>query len=238
MLFLLTGECQIGKTRWLEALVRRLADEGIASYGVIAPGIWVPSDSPEANGQGLEKLGIDNVLLPEGERIPFAKRRDLAMRDGVFQAHSQSEEIGLGWHIFDDAIDEVNRHFDVLARMAGTDCAPGACPMVESANAQANHGLRDGGDAVEGGRAPCVSPSLLVVDELGRLELAQGTGLTSAVRLLDQGPSAAFPHALAVVRGALLPLAEDRFADAWPQVSAIGPNRDAEEKVLAAFGRK
>ena len=238
MLFLLTGECQTGKTRWLEALVGRLAEEGVESYGVIAPGVWVSSSSANANEQGFEKLGIDNVLLPEGERIPFAKRRDLAIRDGLFQGDSQSEQLALGWHIFDDAIDEVNRHFDVLARMAGTDYAPGACPMVESANAQANHGLRDGGDAVEGGRAPCVSPSLLVVDELGRLELAQGTGLTSAVRLLDQGPSAAFPHALAVVRGALLPLAEDRFADAWPQILTIGPSRDVEEKVLEAFGRK
>lgn len=202
MLFLLTGECQIGKTRWLEALVGRLANGGVASYGVIAPGDWVPSESPAANDQGFEKLGIDNVLLPEGRLVPFARRRDLAIRDGVFWKDSQSEQLALGWHIFDEAIVEVNAHFDAI------ECAA----LLPQA------------------------PSLLVVDELGRLELMQGAGLTSAVRLLDEGPSPAFPHALVVVRESLLPLAEDRFAASWPAMLAIGPTEDAEKEVLSAFG--
>lgn len=206
MLFLLTGECQIGKTRWLEALVGRLADEGVESYGVIAPGIWVSSSSANANEQGFEKLGIDNVLLPEGERIPFAKRRDLAIRDGLFQGDSQSEQLALGWHIFDEAIDRVNAHFDALAEQPARECAKG--------------------------------PSLLVVDELGRLELMRGIGLTGAVRILDEGPSEEFPHAIVVVREALLQLAEERFAPSWPEMKAIGPSREAEEEVIAAFNRQ
>lgn len=203
MLFLLTGKCQIGKTRWLEALVGRLAEEGVESYGVIAPGIWVPSDSEGANDQGLEKLGIDNVLLPAGERIPFAKRRDLAIRDGLFQEDSQSEQLALVWHISDESIDRVNEHFDALTRSATKSHAE--------------------------------APSLLVVDELGRLELMQGTGLTSAVRLLDEGPSKEFPHAIVVVRDALLQLAEERFALSWPEMKAISPTREAQEEVLVAF---
>lgn len=41
MLFVLTGDVQIGKTRWLERLVSDLEERRVISYGVIAPGIWV-----------------------------------------------------------------------------------------------------------------------------------------------------------------------------------------------------
>lgn len=78
MLFLLTGEVQIGKTRWLESLVTELGAFGVPCAGVLAPGQWVPSMGPRADANGFEKLGIDNVLLPGGERIPFARRGDLA----------------------------------------------------------------------------------------------------------------------------------------------------------------
>ena len=64
MLFLLTGEVQIGKTRWLESLVTELADRGVPCAGVLAPGRWVPSEGEHADENGYEKLGIDNVLLP------------------------------------------------------------------------------------------------------------------------------------------------------------------------------
>lgn len=75
MLFILTGDIQIGKTRWLKSTCRKLAADGIPCAGVVAPGVWVPSEHGDANG--FEKLGIDNLLLPQGERIPFARRRDL-----------------------------------------------------------------------------------------------------------------------------------------------------------------
>ena len=78
MLFLLTGEVQIGKTRWLEKLVADLAERGVLCAGVLAPGQWVASAGERADGNGYEKLGIDNVLLPGGERVPFARRDDLA----------------------------------------------------------------------------------------------------------------------------------------------------------------
>ena len=78
MLFLLTGEVQIGKTRWLESLVAELGAFGVPCAGVLAPGQWVPSTGPHADANGFEKLGIDNVLLPGGERVPFARRGDLA----------------------------------------------------------------------------------------------------------------------------------------------------------------
>ena len=200
MLFLLTGEVQIGKTRWLESLVTELADCGVSCVGVLAPGQWVPSKGEHADANGFEKLGIDNVLLPSGERIPFARRGDLARADGTFDEESQAAKAELAWHIDDAAIDRVNAHFDELAV-----------------------------------RASVAAPGLLIVDELGRLEIWRGGGLTSAMALLAQGPTAAFPHALAVVRDYLLDDAEALFAEAWPDRCRIKPNDGAREAILAAF---
>lgn len=104
MLFLLTGEVQIGKTRWLESLVTELGAFGVPCAGVLAPGQWVPSMGPRADANGFEKLGIDNVLLPGGERIPFARRGDLARADGTFNEESQAAKAELAWHIDDAAI--------------------------------------------------------------------------------------------------------------------------------------
>lgn len=200
MLFLLTGEVQIGKTRWLESLVTELADCGVSCVGVLAPGQWVPSKGEHADANGFEKLGIDNVLLPSGERIPFARRGDLARADGTFDEESQAAKAELAWYIDDAAIDRVNAHFNEIAM-----------------------------------HASAAAPGLLIVDELGRLEIWRGGGLTSAMALLAQGPTAAFPHALAVVRDYLLDDAEALFAEAWPDRCRIKPNDAAREAILAAF---
>ena len=200
MLFLLTGEVQIGKTRWLESLVAELAERGVPCAGVLAPGQWVPSTGPRADANGFEKLGIDNVLLPGGERVPFARRGDLARADGTFDEESQAAKAELAWHIDDAAIDRVNAHFDEITA-----------------------------------HASAAAPGLLIVDELGRLEIWRSGGLTSAVALLAQGPTAAFPHALAVVRDYLLDDTEALLAPAWPEIARISPNDAAREAILAAF---
>ena len=200
MLFLLTGEVQIGKTRWLESLVTELADRGVPCAGVLAPGQWVPSEGEHADENGYEKLGIDNVLLPDGERISFARRGDLARADGTFDEESQAAKAELAWHIDDAAIDRVNAHFNGIATHASV-----------------------------------AAPGLLIVDELGRLEIWRGGGLTSAMALLAQGPTTTFPHALAVVRDYLLDDAEALLAEAWPDRCRIKPNDAAREAILAAF---
>lgn len=200
MLFLLTGEVQIGKTRWLESLVAELGAFGVPCAGVLAPGQWVPSTGPHADANGFEKLGIDNVLLPGGERVPFARRGDLARADGTFDEESQAAKAELAWHIDDAAIDRVNAHFDEITA-----------------------------------HASAVAPGLLIVDELGRLEIWRNGGLTSAVALLAQGPTAAFPHALAVVRDYLLDDTEALLAPAWLEIARISPNDAAREAILAAF---
>lgn len=200
MLFLLTGEVQIGKTRWLESLVAELGAFGVPCAGVLAPGQWVPSTGPHADANGFEKRGIDNVLLPGGERVPFARRGDLARADGTFDEESQAAKAELAWHIDDAAIDRVNARFDEITA-----------------------------------HASAVAPGLLIVDELGRLEIWRNGGLTSAVALLAQGPTAAFPHALAVVRDYLLDDTEALLAPAWPEIARISPNDAAREAILAAF---
>lgn len=200
MLFLLTGEVQIGKTRWLESLVAELGAFGVPCAGVLAPGQWVPSTGPHADANGFEKLGIDNVLLPGGERVPFARRGDLARADGTFDEESQAAKAELAWHIDDAAIDRVNAHFDEITAHASV-----------------------------------AAPGLLIVDELGRLEIWRGGGLTSAMALLAQGPTTTFPHALAVVRDYLLDDAEALLAEAWPDRCRIKPNDAAREAILAAF---
>ena len=40
MLYILTGDIQIGKTRWLQKTVSILEDMGVGVQGVITPGIW------------------------------------------------------------------------------------------------------------------------------------------------------------------------------------------------------
>ncbi len=263
MLFMLTGEVQTGKTRWLQRLTSQLSREGVTCSGVLAPGVWrrraadesweepardglvqCPSAHPsQANDteaastplsafgfcggsdrkdafplgglplsapvQGLagsgefEKLGIENVLLPGGERILFARRRDLSQKAGTFDPSSQSAAAQLAWDISDAALARVNDHF---ASLAG--CA----------------------------RDASVQRGLLVVDELGRLELMRGGGLTQAVSLLEAGPTPAFPHAVIVVRAALAELARERFASSWGGCQAVLPDDVGSAAVCAACG--
>lgn len=208
MLFLLTGDVQIGKTRWLEDLCASLQAAGTCVAGVVAPGQWVPRPEGQPGGKHgfdgagrFEKLGIDNVLLPQGERIGFARRRDLTAGGKAFAEGVQAKAAKLGWAISDTAIAQVNAHFATLAKQAAnkTRLAPHA---------------------------------MLVVDELGRLELLHSCGLTNALVILDAGPTPQFPHAIAVVRETLLDEARRRFEPRWGKATVIGPDDAARNLVL------
>lgn len=208
MLFLLTGDVQIGKTRWLEDLCASLQAAGTCVAGVVAPGQWVPRPEGQPGGKHgfdgagrFEKLGMDNVLLPQSKRIEFARRRDLAAGGKAFEEGAQAKAAKLGWAISDTAIAQVNSHFAALANQAAneTRLAPHA---------------------------------VLVVDELGRLELLRGCGLTNALAILDAGPTPQFPHAIAVVRETLLDEARRRFKLLWGEPIAISPGNASRELVL------
>ena len=163
------------------------------------------------------------MLLPDGERISFARRGDLARADGTFDEESQAAKAELAWRIDDEAIARVNTHFDELAVRASV-----AVPTDAKSHS---------GRSAEGAESkdPSRAPGLLIVDELGRLEIWRGGGLTSAMALLAQGPTTTFPHALAVVRDYLLDDAEALLAEAWPDRCRIKPNDAAREAILAAF---
>lgn len=281
MLFLLTGDVQIGKTRWLENLCASLQTAGTCVAGVVAPGQWVPRPEGQPGGKHgfdgagrFEKLGIDNVLLPQGKRIEFARRRDLAAKSKAFTEGTQAKAAKLGWAISDTAIAQVNAHFATLAKQAsiapadsGADgptttqakvdapaAAPldnGVCPPVAAETAaktsplaQTNTGESTAAAAAAKARgnvlaaAPAANETrlaphaMLVVDELGRLELLHSCGLTNALAILDAGPTPQFPHAIAVVRETLLDEARRRFEPRWGKAAVIGPDDAARNLVL------
>ena len=221
MLFLLTGDVQIGKTRWLENLCASLQAAGTCVAGVVAPGQWVPRPEGQPGGKHgfdgagrFEKLGIDNVLLPQGKCIEFARRRDLAAKSKAFTEGTQAKAAKLGWAISDTAIAQVNAHFAALAKQAGITPADSGMPALP---------------ANETRLAP---HAMLVVDELGRLELLHSCGLTNALAILDAGPTPQFPHAIAVVRETLLDEARRRFEPRWGKATVIGPDDAARNLVL------
>jgi hypothetical protein len=264
-LFLLTGNIQIGKSRWLEGVVADLAQRGTLCAGVLAPGVWRKRTASEfrANEQGsvdfelpqfslgtrgpFEKLGINNVLLPQGTVVPFATRCDMAKREftvpnvslaptstvenspagadaaaggagvgvvptggdvGVGAAGAAGAPMKFGWTFDGRAIERMNRHFDELA-------------AEWARSARLRHFDK---------------PRLLVVDELGRLELLCGAGLVSAVKFL-QSPALFEPDAcaLCVVRESLLPAAHDMFAPYWDKILEIGPDDSGKNALLSAL---
>ncbi|MBR2836661.1 MAG: hypothetical protein IKE43_13255 [Coriobacteriales bacterium] len=73
------------------------------------------------------------------------------------------------------------------------------------------------------------TPRLLVIDELGQLELLHEGGLTSAVKMLKAGPTASYPHALVIVRSWLLDAAIDLFSPIWPEYCTILPDEQGFE---------
>ena len=219
MLLILTGDIQIGKTRWLSARIEQLAQRGVAAYGVLSPGDWRLRPNGEVGGEAAhgmagagryEKFGINCVLLPQGERIRFADRRDLAEAAGSYDGASQSAKAQLGWAIDDAAIKRVNAHFDAIAARADA--------------------------AVENAGSRIASRGLLVVDELGRLELMRGEGFSSATALLDRGETPLYRTAVVIVRDSLADLARGRLAPAWgDDVRFIHPDEDGERMLRTAL---
>lgn len=109
MIFLLTGDIQTGKTRWLSGMVAALQAVGVDCEGVLAPGIW-----RELPNGSFEKRGIENLLLPQRERILFARHSDWARELGEFDEQAESAKARMEWYISDEAIARVNAHLASL----------------------------------------------------------------------------------------------------------------------------
>ncbi len=78
-------------------------------------------------------------------------------------------------------------------------------------------------------------PGLLVIDEVGPLELHRGAGLTAALALLDGEPKPAWPNALVVVRSSLAGEAAARFARSWQSVEPLSPDEPGARRLREAL---
>ena len=163
MLFILTGDIQIGKTRWLMQTLDELETRGVPSYGVIAPGTWI--EHSDGSSTTYEKTGINNELLPQHAIIPFARRNDLVDADDLAASCSQAQRAQLAWAIDDTAIQRVNEHFDELASQeSGT---PGLLVVDEFGRLELlrNEGLTSALKLVERGANSLFPHALIIVRE-------------------------------------------------------------------------
>lgn len=209
MLFILTAPQQTGKTCWLEALIAELDGYHIPTYGVIAPGRW------KYIGEKRVKLGIDNILLPTHEHFSLATK-----------AAGTSGTSGLGWTFSDTALSQVNAHFHELSHAADIGC-------FKDYAAAANYRK----DSV--GSASCRNShagGILIVDELGPLELLHGSGLTEALSVLQQGPrqepQPLWSHAVVVVRPSLVSAVKELLRGSWGTSELIQPTDSSKALLL------
>lgn len=191
MLVIITGDRQVGKTRWLEQFISNAVQSGFRCVGLISPGIWVKHDDGN-----FEKTGINALLLPENEEFPYAIRRDLT--DEETEGFSQADKAQLVWRVYDQAIERINDHFDKLHE----------------------EGLAQN--------------DILIIDEIGSLELVFGEGFTSALRMLDDPTFAANVkegisaerNAVMIMRPELLEQTKERLTPIWgePLIIDISDN--------------
>lgn len=65
-IYIITGDVETGKTRWLQGAIDFLNSEDKVVAGAITPGIWKDG----------HKLGIDAVLLPGFQKFNLAMRNE------------------------------------------------------------------------------------------------------------------------------------------------------------------
>ena len=164
VLFILTGDIQIGKTRWLQAVVKRLEEQQIQPFGVLAPGTWI--EHRDNNHISYEKTGIDNELLPSHELISFARRDDLISREEMDRTCTQSAGAQLAWAIDDSAIKRVNDHF---ATFKDSTAQPGRGLVVVDEFGRLellrNEGLTEALAVIDRGATPAYPHALIIVRE-------------------------------------------------------------------------
>jgi nucleoside-triphosphatase len=128
-----------------------------------------------------------------------------------------------------EAVDLRTGEVRALARLR----APGRTAPLERGNWAFDEAVLAWGNAVLGRATPC---DLLIVDELGPLELDEGRGWSAGLGAVD---SAAYGAALVVVRPALLERAQAR----WPgaavaDAASPGARRRLESWLAAADGAR
>lgn len=189
MLAIITGNRQVGKTRWLERFIQEAKDNHFDCIGLVSPGRWV-----EGADGSFEKTGIKAVLLPQNEELLYAVRPVFA-KDGS-SLYSQSDQAQLGWKIFDEAIERINAHFA---------------------------SLRDRETGHE---------DILIIDEIGPLELVHGKGFVSALDMLDH-PTV--EQAVIIMRPELLEVTKKRLAPVWGEPLVIDVSSEEDYRGIESL---
>lgn len=215
MLLVVTGAIQTGKTSWLAGVVKRLEAAGVAVEGVVSPGVWrrlEPGD--EGYGKASPALGAQGATGARYEKLgidalllPQRERFAFARRVDLARAEGSYDPKSQA------ARNDLSWHIDDRA--------------IDRVNA---HFAGLAGEAAPAGRK-----RLLVVDELGRLEVLAGSGLTSAVDMVARGPQGRYDAALVVARTTfgIADLVCERYADAWGGCVRMEPTETAWERWLA-----
>ena len=124
-----------------------------------------------------------------------------------------------------------SREHVLLATPAGNGCSTGlGWDFDAEALARVNAHLTELAAA-----AGVMRPGLLVIDEIGPLELRRGAGLAEALELLDAGPAPAWPHALVIARTALAEEVATRLEPVWGRCALILPDKSGSERLREAL---
>jgi nucleoside-triphosphatase THEP1 len=189
-LALVTGEVGVGKTTVVGRVV-----ELVRARGCVCAGLWAP-----ARVVGGQKVGIEAVDLRSGKCRLLART---ATQGAGEQALVQKKH-----HIFESVLRPIS---DSKCEVNNGQVQVGPYTFDAAVLAWANQVLAD---------AIATRPDLLVVDEIGPLELERGRGLAPVLSPLAAGR---VPRALVVVRAWLLDALRARLPGVPTAIFAVSP---------------
>ena len=162
---------------------------------------WLEQAIAYADVSGITVYGVLTPGIWEERNGAFEKKGInlllLPQRRIIPFARPEYDAINeLGWTIDGEALRIANSHLE--------DCRAKARAMVKNA-------------PVASGEKPSEREhvNLLVVDEIGPLELVKNAGFSQAVEIIEEGPAAGFPNVIAIVRPSLIETAVERFSRGW-----------------------
>lgn len=82
-----------------------------------------------------------------------------------------------------------------------------------------------------------IFPGLLILDEIGPLELKYKRGFIEALSLLEAGPNRRIPHALCVIRESLRSTFTQNLITSWPETEALDISHDSIKKLVQLYKR-
>ena len=102
MLYLLTGDIQIGKTTWLKELIAQADEQGVELSGFISPAVF----------EDGRKTGIDVLLLPQKETLRFADVKGIGKQFDESDVVKNKRPCMYAFH--DSVIKAVNQHMSSI----------------------------------------------------------------------------------------------------------------------------